>query len=68
MVRRKSQQEAIESTERSRCEQGPAVPKSRMTMALWESEARKSQSPPVDGQPSWNKTWRGLLARDGNPY
>jgi hypothetical protein len=68
MVRRKSQQGAIESTERSRCEQGPAAPKSRMTMALWEPEARKSQSPSVDGQLSWSKTWRGLLARDGNPY
>jgi hypothetical protein len=56
MVSRKSQQEAIESTERSRCEQEPVTLKMQMTRVLWEPEAQEIRSPSVDGQPSWNKT------------
>jgi hypothetical protein len=39
-----------------------------MTKVLWEPEAQETLGPSVDGQPSLNKTWRGLLSRDGNPY
>src|ERR1700739_2950913 len=47
---------------------GLAAPNLSMTMELSEPEGQETLSPSVDGPPSWNRAWHGLLPRDGNPY